>query len=232
MRSALIVRHLAFEDLGAFEPGLREAGYEMVYCDAGVDKLDALSARSTDLAIVLGGPISANDVLDFPFLRDELRLLRARLDANQPTMGICLGAQLIARALGQSVYPATAAEIGFAPIELTADGASSCLAPYAQDPLALHWHGETFDLPRGAVRLASTRLCPNQAFALGPRVIGFQFHPEASRAGFERWLIGHIGELRRHGIAPGMLRRAADDHATNMETKAREVLRKWLSGLH
>jgi GMP synthase (glutamine-hydrolysing) len=104
-------------------------------------------------------------------------------------MGICLGAQLIARAAGARVYPSGVKEIGFAPITLTEAGCDSCLAAFADDPLTLHWHGDTFDLPEGATLLASTPGCRNQAFSLGPTVIGFQFHPEAGGPGFERWLI-------------------------------------------
>ena len=232
MRRALIVRHLAFEDLGAFAPALQDAGYEPHYRDAGIDALGAITAEGTDLVIVLGGPISANDdERDFPFLREELRLLRERLKANRPTLGICLGAQLMARALGSSVHPAAAPEIGFAPLDLTKEGAESCLVPYSHEPMALHWHGEIFELPKGARRLAATPRCANQAFALGPNIIGFQFHPEADQAGFERWLIGHIGELRRLGIAPDALRRDAARHGEAIAGKARQVLQGWLAGL-
>ena len=185
MKSAVAIRHVGFEDLAAFAPAIRDAGYALRYCDVGEQDLRTLDPVKTDLLIVLGGPIGAYEDEAYPFLNEEIDILQQRLAAGRPTMGICLGAQLIARAAGAEVYPGPAKEIGFAPIALTETGRESCLASFAEDPMTLHWHGDTFDLPDGAERLASTELCENQAFSMGPNVIGFQFHPEASATGFE-----------------------------------------------
>lgn len=239
MKSAVAIRHVGFEGLDAFTPAVRNAGYSLHYWDIGDQELWTLEPVKTDLLIVLGGPIGAYQEDLYPFLREELTILERRLDAGRPTMGICLGAQLIARAAGARVFPSGgpsggpsgAKEIGFAPITLTEAGRASCLAPFAEDPMTLHWHGDTFDLPHGATRLASTGLCENQAFSIGPNVIGFQFHPEASTQGFEKWLIGHAAELAAAAIDIPTLRADAATYGAQLAHKAGRVATGWLSQL-
>ncbi|KAF0173227.1 MAG: glutamine amidotransferase [Hyphomonadaceae bacterium] len=225
MKTALAIRHLPYEDLGAFGPALAQRGFALRYAEAGQPLLDE---RQESLVIVLGGPIGANDVETYPFLAAELALIERRLKRGAPTMGVCLGAQMIAKVIGAKVYPAKAKEIGFAPIRLTAEGRDSCLASFAADPLALHWHGDTFDLPRGSQLLASTDICENQAFAFGPNVVGFQFHPEANPAGFERWLIGSSAELSAAGIDPRTLRADMVRHGAAIAAKGADVLHRWI----
>jgi GMP synthase (glutamine-hydrolysing) len=115
-RTAVAIRHLAFEDLGCFGPVLKQAGYQVQYCDIGVDDLGTIDPVKTELLVVLGGPVGAWEEDKYPFLRPEIDLLERRLAADRPTIGICLGAQLMARALGARVYPGREKEIGFAPI--------------------------------------------------------------------------------------------------------------------
>lgn len=225
MKTALAIRHLPFEDLGAFGPALAQRGFALRYAEAGQPLLDE---RQESLVIVLGGPIGANDVETYPFLAAELDLIERRLKRGAPTMGVCLGAQMIAKVIGAKVYPAKAREIGIAPIRLTPAGRESCLAPFAAEPLALHWHGDTFDLPRGSDLLASTDICENQAFAFGPNVIGFQFHPEAHPAGFERWLIGNSAELSAAGIDPRTIRADMVRHGAALAAKGGDVLHRWI----
>jgi GMP synthase (glutamine-hydrolysing) len=227
-KSALAIRHVAFEDLGSFGPVLESCGYAIQSLDAGYDDL---SDADCDLLVVLGGPIGANDEADFPFLRDELRLIERRVGRGQPILGICLGAQLIARALGARVYRAKAKEIGFAPVSLTAAGRQSCLAPLA-DRAVLHWHGDTFDLPDGARHLAASEICPHQAFAWGAddSVLALQFHPEVTARGLERWFIGHSGELAASGLSVAALRADAARHGAALERAAGDILTRWLAG--
>lgn len=226
-KSVLAIRHVAFEDLGSFAPLLESLGYAIRYADAGYDGIEDNEA---DLLVVLGGPIGANDDVDFPFIRDELRLIERRIAANRPVLGICLGAQLIARALGAKVYRAKAKEIGFAPIRLTEAGRQSYLASLADVPV-LHWHGDTFDLPAGARHLAATEICPHQAFAWGGKdgVLAVQFHPEVTARGLERWLIGHSGELASFGLSVASLRQAAVRHSGALETAGGEMMSRWLA---
>src|SRR5262245_55683090 len=113
MKSALAIRHVHFEDLGAFAGAFSRAGYQIRYHDAGVDDLSLVDPLLSDVVVVLGAPIGANDEDRYPFLTDELRIIARRLEAQRPTLGICLGAQLMARALGASVYSGAAKEIGW-----------------------------------------------------------------------------------------------------------------------
>jgi GMP synthase (glutamine-hydrolysing) len=227
-KTVLALRHVHFEDLGAFEVPLREAGYEICYRDAGVD--DFASPGDFDLLAILGGPIGAYEDDLYPFLNQELWLISRQLRAEKPVLGICLGAQLMARALGAKVYPGPAKEIGWKPLTLTQDGAKAL--PALADIPVLHWHGDTFDLPPGAVNLASTDVCKCQAFSVGRHGLGFQFHPEAQRHGFERWLIGHAGEIASTtGVSVSQLRSDTQKYGDICAQRGRLVLRDWLRQL-
>lgn len=229
-KTALAVRHLAFEDLGYFGPALAAEGFAVHYCDVGLDALNAANFASADLVIVLGGPIGVYEEDKYPFLATEIRLIEQRLAARRPTLGVCLGAQLMARALGARVYPGPAKEIGFAPIDLTEAGRASCLAAFANQPI-LHWHGDTFDLPAGATLLASTAQFPQQAFSWGRNVIAFQFHPEAGGPGFERWLIGHTCELATADISVPALRAEYQRQSPQLAAPSAACLGQWLAQL-
>lgn len=229
-RRAVAIRHLLFEDLGSFAPALAAAGWTLRYRDAGVDTSDAAAPDDADLLIVLGGPIGAYQEAAYPFLRSELALIEARIAARRPTLGICLGAQLIARAMGARVYPSGAREIGWGPVTLTESGRAGPLR-HLEGVDLLHWHGDTFDLPAEATLLASTAVCRNQAFSAGPHVLALQFHPEAELARFERWLIGHACELGSAGVDPVRLRADAAIAAPKLEPCAVRLLTEWLGNL-
>ncbi|WP_407526995.1 glutamine amidotransferase [Methylobacterium oryzisoli] len=228
--TAIAIRHVAFEGLGLIEPVLRSAGYTSRVYDAGVDDLRAIAPAGADLLIVLGGPINACEDDRYPFLADELHLIARRLQAGRPTLGICLGAQLMARALGARVHPGPAKEIGWAPLTLTEAGRASPLA-HLDGTAVLHWHGDTFDLPAGAALLASTNLCPHQAFALGRHALGLQFHGEADAAEIERWLIGHACEIAAAGLDPRTLRADSLRHGPGLREAGARVFADWLAGL-
>lgn len=226
-KTALALRHLAFEDLGLIEPLLRERGFEVSYHEAGVDDFAAVDLGRVDLLVVLGGPISVEDEARFPWLADEVALIRRRLDMRLPLLGICLGAQLMARALGARVKPMGVKEIGFAPLALTAAGQGTALAELRDQPM-LHWHGDQFELPPGLASLAATPVCPHQAFAPHDKALGLQFHPEVAPERFEQWLIGHIDELEHAGIAPGELRAAMVREASGLRAALRRLMERWL----
>ncbi len=225
----LVIRHLAFEDLSAWRIVLESDGFEITYCDAGVDALPA-DPLAADLLIVLGGPLGVYDAPDYPVLTEEIEFIRKRLEANKPIIGVCLGAQLLAAAAGAKVYPSGVSEVGFAPIALTDAGYESCLGVFADEPLTLHWHGDTFDLPDGATLLASTDLVKHQAFAIGDKILGVQFHPEWGADPIEPWLIGHTGELRRLGIDVSAFRAEAERLRPHLALKAERILEEFLDG--
>lgn len=225
---AVAIQHVAFEDTGILAPLLAARGWQLQTLQAGIDRLD--DAETADLLIVLGGPISANDVHAYPHLRVLHALLRSRLAAHRPTLGICLGAQLVARALGASVTPMGAKEIGFAPLSLTDAGLASPLRALVGIPV-LHWHGESFTLPDGALRLAATPACAQQAFAIGHHLLALQCHPEVDATRIDTWLIGHADELQRAGIDPRALREQAHRYAAPLAVAARDLFAAWLDAL-
>jgi GMP synthase (glutamine-hydrolysing) len=229
MKTCLAIRHVAFEDLGTFADALAERGFAIRYVEAGYDDLAGLGAEDADLLAVLGGPIGANDEALYPFLADELRLVEARLKADRPLLGICLGAQVMARALGARVYANPAGkEIGWSRLSLTPAGQASPLAGLAAVDV-LHWHGDTFDLPHGAELLASTPRTPHQAFAWGLSGLALQFHPEVSGRGLEKWFIGHAGELSgTSGVTLPELRAATHRAAPRLEEAGRAAFAAWL----
>ena len=230
MLTALAIRHIAFEDLGTLALAMERYGIAVNYVDAGVDDLSQIDPLAPSVLISLGGPIGAYDEQDYPFLNDELQLLEQRLEADRPTLGICLGAQLMARALGARVYPGVEAELGWGPLNLCAAGRESSLAALAGDKTeVLHWHGDTFDLPPGAEHLAATSMYANQAFSWGRRGLALQCHPEVTSQGLERWWIGHVETIRRHaGLSVATLRRDTQRHAPRLTQQAMRCWHAWL----
>ena len=219
------IQHLAFEDLGALEDVFYQLGFRVRYFEAGVDDL-AQAFKYTGLTIILGGPIGVYEAEDYPFLQQEIDLLKQRLASGLPTMGICLGAQLIAHALGAKVYAGHAKEIGWSQLSL-AEVPDNILAPLAETPV-LHWHGDTFDLPEHATLLASSDLYPNQAFSVGQNILALQFHIEAAADSMEKWLIGHTCELRKAGISIPALRADNLRYAGSLEPQAQLIAEKFM----
>lgn len=226
-KRAFAIRHVAFEDLGTIAALVEARGYQTIYLDAGVADLSKVELRQDDLLVVLGGPIGAYEDERYPFLSGEIALIEQALQRSR-VLGICLGAQLLARALGARVYPGIRKEIGIAPVELTPEGRSGCLGRLAPDHRVLHWHGDTFDLPQGAVRLASTTITPNQAFAFGKKALGLQFHIEVEPACLERWLIANTCELGIAGIDVRVLREELRTHLPGIADKGMAAIAAWL----
>lgn len=229
-RTVQALRHVGFEDLGSFAEPLQEAGYTITYVDAAEVDPGSLDPLGADLLIVLGGPVGVNDHGTYPVLSQEISLLRARLAADRPTLGICLGAQLTAAALGARVYSGRRKEIGWSGVTLTETGRNGPLGALFGVPV-LHWHGDTFDLPEGCDLLASTEICAHQAFSRGPNLLALQFHAEPLAMKFEHWLLGHAAELAASGINPITLRVDAARYAKTLEHRSRTMFGQWASGL-
>ncbi len=174
---AHVLQHVSFEGLGSIAAWLENRGATVEYTRFFNDpNLPALN--SADLIVAMGGPMSVNDEAQLPWLVSEKRFIREAVESGIPVLGICLGAQLIASALGARVYHNPVNEIGWFPVRAVPAPAGYFVFP--DECLAFHWHGETFDLPAGAMQLASSDACANQAFQLHRKVIGLQFHLETT----------------------------------------------------
>lgn len=230
MKTAIAIRHIQFEDLGTLEPILHAVGYKTKYVEAAAGKWDDPQLESADLLMVLGAPIGAHDEKIYPFLTQELRCIERRIKDRRPLLGICLGAQLMARVLGASVAPMKSKEIGFSAIQLTPAGRTSALAALPENTAVLHWHGDQFSIPKGAESLAGTNICPNQAFAIGNHALGLQFHLEADTDKIEHWLLGHATELSQAGVDPRVIREQAKAHGAKLKIAAEAVFNRWLDG--
>jgi GMP synthase-like glutamine amidotransferase len=187
-----VLQHVPFEGLGSIEAWLSHRGARVTHTrffESG--KLPALT--DIDFIIALGGPMSVNDEEQLPWLRAEKRFVADAIASNKAVLGICLGAQLIASAMGARVYPGSEKEIGWFPVVAEQVVFDTFVFPASTE--VFHWHGETFDLPPGAVHLASSAACRNQAFQIGARVIGLQFHLETTPVSAEAIINNCTNEL-------------------------------------
>jgi GMP synthase-like glutamine amidotransferase len=198
----VVLQHVAFEGPGALAPAIRDTGadLELVRIDQG----DAVPAPDEAGAmaglVVMGGPMGVHD--DLPWLEPERALLRAAVEAGRPVLGVCLGAQQLAAALGADVKTGSAPEVGVGEVHLTTAALSDPVFGPGPTPLpCVHWHGDTFTLPDGAVRLAGNEAYENQAFRVGARAYGLQFHVEVTGS-----LVAHWGPH----LPPGVFVRSAD----------------------
>ncbi|WP_420428415.1 glutamine amidotransferase [Algiphilus sp.] len=220
------IRHVAFEDLGSLEALAHARGFNAQYTEAVDLPRDGFAWDTVDPVVVLGGPIGVNDAADYPCINEELAGLRRRLSHGLPTLGICLGAQLMAAALGAQVRATGRQHVGWWALEGIA--ADAPLAPLQNLPV-LHWHGDTFDVPRNARRLAATPQVPNQAFSMADHaILGLQFHLEITPRAMEQWLIGHRSQLGHMGLSPAELRAQTAQHGAALEHAAHRIFGPWL----
>ncbi|MEN6509733.1 MAG: gamma-glutamyl-gamma-aminobutyrate hydrolase family protein [Smithella sp.] len=171
-------KHVPFEDIGSIRSYLTTVGYTIT-CTPFFKSANLPALEKIDLLIVMGGPMSVNEEKRYPWLVSEKQFIHQMIMSGKPVLGICLGAQLIASAMGAKVYPNSVKEIGWFPIYGFSSSDRSIFR-FPQSVQAFHWHGETFDLPTGATRIAKSDGCENQAFQLGQSVIGLQFHLETT----------------------------------------------------
>ncbi len=215
MPRVLVFQHVPYELLGTLNPLLKAAGFRMRYVNFGRHPEAEPRLDGYDCLIVLGGPMNVGQVDEYPHLATEMRLIAEALDRGMPVLGICLGAQLMAAALGANVQANPAPEIGWYDVTPTSHGESDpLLAEFRSPEPIFQWHGDTFDIPPGAVHLAASDTCPNQAFRVGERSYGLQFHLEVDAPLVERWLTvpHHVDELQRHRVNAERIRQATRAH--------------------
>jgi len=225
--TVLILRHMPHEPGGTLETALAGAGLSFHYVDLYKEVPPRLPLDAAAGLIVLGGAMNVDQTDQYPFLTCDVQWIGQALARELPLLGICLGAQLLAKTLGARVYPNGRKEIGWYPIELTAAAAEDPLLAQRGERTIFQWHGDTFDLPAGAVHLARSPLCENQAFRYGPSAYGLQFHIEMTAAMIDDWLTeaGNRAELAALDyIDPQNIRAQTPQELPRLQALAAEVL--------
>jgi len=189
MSKVLVCQHVPYEILGTLNPLFKKRGFRIQYLNFGRHPDLEPELDGSDALVILGGPMHVSETREHPHLLWEMRLIEEALRQDIPVLGICLGAQLIAKTLGAEVQINQEREIGWHDLQLTEEGEKSAVLRHFK-PLErmFQWHRDTFDIPRGALQLARSNLCENQAFRYGEKVYAFQFHLEVDEPMIERWL--------------------------------------------
>jgi GMP synthase-like glutamine amidotransferase len=215
----LVLQHIACEPPGVYEDVLRERGADLVRIE--LDEGEQIPDGAVDAIVAMGGPMSVNDEAALPWLAGEKRFVGDAVRSGTPFWGVCLGVQLLAASLGARVYPGSEPEVGLLPVELTEEARDDpVFAAVSTQLVTLQWHGDTFDLPAGATRLAGSLAYPNQAFRFA-NAYGVQFHLEVSPEMARDWadVPAYAHSLERT-LGPG----AAADFVALIEERAEEML--------
>jgi GMP synthase (glutamine-hydrolysing) len=226
----LVLQHIACEPPGVFEDVLRERGHELVRVE--LDEGEPLPGGTWDAIVAMGGPMSVNDEDDCPWLVGEKAAIAGHVRAGRPFWGSCLGAQLLAAALGARVYAGPAPEVGVLPVELTGEGRKDPVTGSLPPSITtLQWHGDTFDLPEGAVLLASSPAYAHQAYRVGAVAYAVQFHVEVTEAMGEEWAtVPAYAEYADRVLGPGGSDRLLVEFragSPGMQEHARTMFERW-----
>jgi len=233
MPRILVFQHVAAEPLGTLDRLIRDRGHRIRFVNFERHPDAEPEIERYRGLIVLGGPMNVDQQSQRPHLRTELRAIEQALRLGKPVLGICLGAQLLAHALGAPVRRHTQQEIGWYPLQLTSHGLSDpVLQPLGAQAPVFQWHGCTFELPAGAVQLARTATCEQQAFRWGESAYGLQFHLEMDQPLIERWLAApdYAAELAEAGLeqSADSIRGQMQGHLADMQPRADAVFNRFL----
>ncbi len=227
-KPVLVIRHVPHEGLGILADVLTAANVTWQTVDLFGSQQDDLDVAAYSGMIIMGGPMNVDDTEQYPQLVSEVGWIKNAIDRELPVLGVCLGAQLIAKALGAKVYPGPAKEIGWYPVDMTEAASSDPLFQTCRPrETVFQWHGDTFDLPSGATLLASSELFAHQAFRYGSRCYGFQFHWEITGEMLDDWLVQPQMCAELNGVPEidaSQIRRRAPDELPSMLGLAQRVL--------
>lgn len=227
----LAISHVAHEKLDSFGPLLRERGADIRSLVSFLEDVGDIDPGEHDLAIVLGGSMGVYQADIFPYLNAEIKYIEGRLTKKLPVLGICLGSQLMAKALGSNVFKGKQGpEIGWHPLKLSHEGQQTPLRHLSGDQSSmLHWHGDTYDFPEGATLLASSDKYTIQAYSYGDNALGLQCHPEVTQQSLESWLAsGGFAEIEASGITVPEFRAQTQKNADILKRQSALFLGEWL----
>ncbi len=223
-------RHLYSEGLGSLAQVIEKAGGSYQYIDTYRQDFASFDPLSPDLLIVLGGTPGVYQADDYPFLKQEMAMMEKRLSRDLPTLGICLGAQMMAKVLGANVYRGpNGSEIGWYRLQLTAEGENSPVRHFAPEKtMMLQWHGDTFDLPDGATLLASSEKYINQAYCWGKNALGLQFHCEITPGMLRGWSVASADIVAEGKLDIHRLRRDTEESGPHLIAQTEKFMQEWL----
>lgn len=227
MAEVLVLQHVEPENLGIIETALATHGHKPKYVRADLGHKIPETFESAGL-IVMGGPMGVYEEDKYPYLKAEKALIHQAVESKKPVLGVCLGSQLLASALGAKVYPGKQKEIGWHKIKLASDAFDDKLwRGVAHEFVGYHWHGDVFDLPAGAEVLASSDLTPVQAFSYGEKAYGFLFHMEVTETIVEKMVETFGDELKQAGVNGAQIVAGADKHLAGLSKIGAGVFSRW-----
>lgn len=231
MKTAHIIDHVTRDTSGTIGQILRREGFTCTNFASNADGVAEVDPLASDLLVVMGGNLGVYQADDYPFVYDELTLLEKRLASEKPILGICLGAQLIAKALGSEVFIGeNGPETGWHDLEVTPEGQQTAARHFDKsETKVVQWHSDTFDLPKGAVRLARSQVYENQIYSYGRSVIATQCHPEVCPRKVEDWLVGDAGAVHKGELDIAKVRRDTIEYGDKLVTQTENFLLDWLS---